>query len=142
MRAAKFRGKRANGEWVFGNLLTGVTDNGVRVSFIAPKLPFVAEAYDLWGATMYRVEPNSVGQFTGLVNKAGREIYEGDILKMANCDFRGEVRWHKNGYFYINEYYPNVIDDDYSPLGNMLRYDMDVIGNVFDNPELMKGGQK
>lgn len=139
MRKIKFRGKRHyDGEWVYGYPLIADSEKYKSVNIVT-----LHEAYpDTLAKVTTSVEFNTLGQFTGLANRSGKEIYEGDILKMGNCDFRGVVQWHKNGYFYINEYYPKVIDDDYSPLGNMLRYDMDVIGNVFDNPELMKGGQK
>ena len=137
MRTIKFRGKtELTGEWVYGFFSMGSS-----VRFEHPKQDErVVPRYLIDDGLLHDVIPETVGQFTGLHDKNGKEIYEGDILKMGNCDFRGVVQWHKNGYFYINEYYPKVIDDDYSPLGNMLRYDMDVIGNVFDNHELMEEG--
>lgn len=135
MMLHKFRGKmlmfdgdkNVPGEWVYGSLLQDPESGHCRI------LPF----NDFWSFESVPVDPSTVGPFTGLKDAAGNEIYKGDILKVSDCDFSGEVRWHSNGYFYINEYYPNVRDDDYSPLGQMLRhYGMEVIGNVYDNPEI------
>lgn len=147
MRVNKFRGKRSDGRWVYGSLISGITDKSVEVSFIAPGLPCVAEAYDIWGAKMYRVDPKSVGQFTGLHDKHGHEIYEDDIIRSTRNGFGGVVKWHKRGYFYIRE---DIFEDDpdyngdYANLGYMLENHpyFEVVGNISDNaPERLKGGE-
>lgn len=133
MRAIKFRGKDVKtGEWVYGDLHT-LCDK--------PHIHTEPTTYPFAGKRSF-IDPDTIGQFTGLHDKNGKEVYEGDILKMSNCNFRGVVQWHNDGYFYINEYYPSVKVDDFSPIGRMLRYDMVVIDNIHDNPALIeKGGQ-
>lgn len=124
MKKPRFRAKRAKyGYWVYGSLIT--CEDGQAV--------IVDKAQHPWMKTYVEVNPKTIGQFTGLYDEQGNGIYEGDIIKMSNCSFNGVVQWNDKGYFYINEYYPEVKDFNFSPLGNMLAYKMVVIGNIYEN---------
>lgn len=128
MRTIKFRGKRlANGEWCHGSLL--IWANGECT---------ILEKSDSSNAVWKReVDPDTVGQFTGLTDAKGKEVYEGDILFMG-CD-NGENIYNevgiKDGCFgYIGEVTGELI-----PFCN---HDVTEIiaGNIHDNPGLLKGG--
>lgn len=146
MREIKFRGKNLNTkEWVYGDLLQwndGETAIGVHGQFIDDGYHF-NENYD---KTPY-VDETTVGQYTGLKDKNGKEIYEGDIISvngkypkliryidewasycLANltdldCDLKTRY-WHQVSPCWWTDY----------------KREIKVIGNVYDNPELLKGG--
>ena len=128
MRTIKFRGRFIYGkEWFQGDLEYKRADN------IA-----VIHTYDKDGYYIrkYHVDPDTIGQFTSLYDCDGKEIFEGDIL-----DFNGikvEVRFVRGVFaFLANGDLDNELCGD-------CRTDMfaKVIGNIHDNPELLKGGKK
>lgn len=131
-----FRGKIIdNGEWAYGSLVVeedkyyialNINDNIKR------------DDYDVY---MLEVIPKTVGQYTGLHDKNGKAIYEGNIVKV-NDEIIAEVIWENDylGYFlYANE--ENSIDSFEN--GEQPLYDywgsIEVIGNIYDNPELLGG---
>lgn len=134
MRLVKFRGKPIQmtlpsgeellGDFVVGNLITH-KDGVCRIL-----VPIDG------GFENYKVSPSTVSQFTSLYDVSGKEIYEGDIL-----DFNGlkiEVRFVRGVFALLcNGDLDNELCGD-------CRTDMfaKVIGNIHDNPELLKGGEK
>ena len=140
----KFRGKRVdNGEWVYGYLIElgryestdkkryGITDKAIPIGFDGV-------AYNI---KINEVIPETVGQFTGLLDKNGREIYEGDILVCQKwiggnwidyCIERGYVEM-KLGAFGLHRK-----QGYYRPFKDWLEdYEFEVIGNIHDNKELL-----
>lgn len=124
-----FRGKRIdNGEWIEGNLLA---PNYICNDWcISPILRPVAIPAD----------PDTVGECTGLKDKNGKLIFEGDIVR---C---GTGRICKVTFFTS----PGVSGFDLVAIGGfdkpsphnwVLFTDTEIIGNVVDNPELLKGGE-
>ena len=132
-REIKFRGKsKNNGKWLYGNLQV-------------PGRPGV-ECF-MWDEELYQraVYPETVGQYTGLKDSAGKEIYEGDILRLtgSTSNLTAEVVYNEEETAFCLKLIDSKAIGTRS-LGNWLSlgYECAIIGNAHDNPELMKGGKK
>lgn len=150
MREIKFRGKNLNTkEWVYGDLLQwndGETAIGVHGQFIDDGYHF-NENYD---KTPY-VDETTVGQYTGLKDKNGKEIYEGDLIKAPSGRIYAVIfsTWkyeEKREFLKVIDLYEHtgwcISLDGVNPC-ELLDFEVcqgSVIGNVYDNPELLKGG--
>lgn len=144
-REILFRGKRTdNGEWVEGSLLIDyisgqyfihTNGNSVNKSNKIGKegcLKFLA----------FEVDPETVGQYTGLTDKNGRKIFEGDIIRYTD-KLIGRAKVDQVKY---NETHASFCKLHKSKMGLqyllLCEYDAnrcEVIGNIFDNPELLEG---
>ena len=131
MREIKFQGKRVdNGEWVYGVPVIGIT-SGVLMVWIE------SEAKRGRGELSIRdvvkqaeVIPETVGQDTGLKDRNGVEIYEGDVIQ----EFAGE---HAQGVWEFSNV--SVVEDlRWMPESLGFADCTYIIGNIHENPELMK----
>lgn len=132
-REIKFRGKLLkNGEWCYGSLL--IWEDGE--CYILEKSD---SSYAVWKR---EIAPDTVGQFTGLHDANGKEIYEGDVIIEDKDPTILEIVF-RDGIFFAA--IGNTRGEN--PFMNCaLRVILDrrktyIIGNIYDNPELLKGGQ-
>lgn len=161
-RIHKYSGKRLdNGEWVYGSLIMGTATNeknkeGFPVAFIVPSLPCASEPGDLWTARMYRVDPASIGEFTGCLDKHGHEVYEGDLVDAWSAGSHvtnGLVRFGSTDFFILlnGENGPHGrwnLCPSYGPIGRWnlaqnkhkgIDEHLEVVGNVIDNEDMVAG---
>lgn len=130
MRTIKFRAMKNNGKWVIGNYVhhfISYFDTIERHSIFLSN-----SENENGGHWVEDIITKTIGQFTGLYDKDGKEIYEGDIL-----DFNGltvEVRFVRGVFVFLVN---GDLDDE---LCGDCRTDLyaKVIGNIHDNPELLK----
>ena len=139
-----YRGKRKdNGEWVEGGYIPLDVDSGytyiIEPCNYASSLPVL----DLIKLHSILVIPKTIGQFTGLTDKNGVRIFEGDIVRYAERRLGGEdvsvafpVTFDEGGFcahhYFLNNWLRNGLG------GNTKLEDIEVIGNIHDNPELLQ----
>lgn len=146
-RIVKFRGKRIDtGEWVYGSyhphkevMLCIASKEQVESNL---KALIIQDGMSDWNLTVpintHEVIPKSVGEFTGLKDKNGKEIYEGDICQYYDKKYY-IIEWALNigGMWLLS-----TIKYDNGPHGmgfeETEQYELEVIGNIFENPELLK----
>lgn len=130
MRPIKFRGKsKLNGEWHYGNLFVSDTRGRTHISTPARGCLSIA--------------PDTVGQFTGLYDKNGQEIYEGDIITLKGL-YPRVVLWDKmmwalmpTDYYQDNIFWVMNLQHPGVDWWEEYTSEFEVIGNIHDNPELI-----
>jgi hypothetical protein len=123
MRVIKFRGYRKDIGWKYGYYYIQKGNHYIRP---------IDEEY-----ISYKVDPESVGEFTGLLDKNSKEIYEGDIVD--NAWGRGQIIFEGGGF---NIYLGTARNLPDGSLRNYIdfpdiRAEMEVIGTIYENPELL-----
>lgn len=135
MRTIKFRGYlKRNKKWMYGDL-----------AHVQGEPCISEDVSDANKKTIgWNTDPDSIGQFTGVLDKNGAEIYEGDIIR--SCDSTGEPLLHQ--IYYLDSearFATKLIGYDELNGGKLTQRWVDeigfeIVGNIFDNPELLKYG--
>ena len=127
MRVIKFRGKKlSNGDWIYGSLVSSKD--------IDPAIYFQTGNGAVKTMDWVYVKGDTVGQFTSLYDKNGKEIYEGDILKVQGTDEKIEVRFVRGVFAFL---WNGDLDEE-APINTPTQEWAEVIGNIHDNPKLLK----
>ena len=124
-REILFRGKRAdNGEWVEGYLIHDEVCN--------THIPYIGYLFGgrYIDVDVAEVNPSTVGQYTGLKDKNGTRIFEGDVVR----NFLG-THWVD---FCAGTYVTHLIEAQYMNYLSAIANECEVIGNIHDNPELLE----
>lgn len=136
MRIIKFRGKGIEtGEWVYGHFFQRF---GHYPSIVEPR-PYNTKVMYFEVA----VRDETVGQFTGLYDKNGEDIYEGDIIGCHNPDIKHLIFYNEKQGRFMAALNGDIENDFVGVCGlDDIRWiaSKEVIGNIYDNPELLKGG--
>ena len=112
-------GDKVPGHWVYGGIFQGTGDYSV--------------IYDINGK--YAVYSDTVGQYTGLKDKYGERIFEGDILLLDGEDGYFKLEFDEDTARFVM-----IGDSVQVDFDNFWSYEVEVIGNIHDNPELLKEG--
>lgn len=158
MREYLFRGKRLdNGEWAYGNFVTDATEQVQRENNVEDLI--LADGFirryepEQRKIVMHEVDRSTVGQYTGLHDKNGWKIFEGDIVDVAyNIEYVGVAK-HRMGLFkvifykgcFMKKAIPNPQMSFYENSERAAMYhfipsdETEIVGNIYDNPELLGG---
>lgn len=133
-----YRGKRIdNGEWMEGHLITDEKDD---LKYFIGYVLGTDEDGSPHDLDAVQVDPSTICQCTGLKDKNGKLIFENDIMEAhIDEDFpedvsRFKVQWNGKGWI---ENHPDGVDREY--LDDFDTEHFKVVGNIFDNPELLEG---
>ena len=143
-RKIKFRGKEIDtGKWVYGGLFKEPAppqcfEKNLEDKYwiVYPDPRYMPDWNLPYKMVRTDVDKETIGQYTGLKDRNGKEIYEGDIVYIMPEDERGIIRWDNETARYV-VIYDNIISD----FDNWYGKDLEVIGNEFDNPELLEEGE-
>lgn len=123
MREILFRGKFGN-EWEYGFLS------------IEPKGLVIKEPYKNESSNVWHIDADTVGQYTGLTDKNGTKIFEGDIVKYGDT-VHNVVFEQRNGTAYFGLVYSTLETLSFGYYQDLKQ--IEVIGNIYDNPNLVRG---
>jgi len=150
MREIKFRGKRLdNGEWIYGDLITDGVDFQIHCK--DQRCRFNKDDCKQTLLKSYKVNPKTVGQYTGLKDKNGKEIYEEDIVTRKGFypffdvdsdryNYLAIIEWVFCGFQYVlkcvNPEKRGISDGINEPIEDAENFE--VIGNIYENQKLLE----
>ena len=149
MREILFKAKRKdNGEWVDGYLFDNGFDGEEKKYFIGGLIiekynGTACDEWDITGIDFYEIDPETICQFTGFYDKNGNRIWDNDIVN-TNSNLRAQIKFglYSNSFStrkYNQGFYMDFMDNEYyrHELGYWAGKSV-VIGNIFDNKELLQ----
>lgn len=142
MREILFRAKRTDtGEWVEGYYFCMVHDDGRHVHhFIMPLGTDLSLGTPI-EKIQVEVNPDTICQYTGLTDKNGNKIWENDVIRYFNVPGTKRTTWiveYSYGGFRVSDNNPDMDERLYID-NDSIEWDVcEVIGNIFDNPELLE----
>ena len=131
MRTIKFRAKDFDGVWHYGSLVYSDKIDAV--------IYFQTGKGSVKSMDWVYVNQETIGQFTGLKDENGNEIYEGDILKWNNGRLYVVKFWRGMFYASVEECNEGILGG--FPLHRLTEYEdekCEIVGNIYDNPEMKK----
>ncbi|EPS8735746.1 YopX family protein [Listeria monocytogenes] len=145
MREIEFRGNRIdNGEWIYGNLMQ-FEDSATFIFADERKGASTLTYAHFIINNMHAIDEKTVGQYTGLKDKNGKKIFEGDIVAFSEDDFHvfnSQVEYFSEvGYPAFDIKVPSTYYFDsnvFSEVSMSGLYEIEVIGNIHENPELLE----
>ncbi|ECO9355395.1 hypothetical protein FX161_01355 [Listeria monocytogenes] len=126
MRGIEFRGKIVGAEgFVYGKLLAPLASGNAYIAYDVNEVrSFV------YISRSEKVDPETVGQYTGLKDKYGKKIFEGDICWEEHNECYGVVKFEEGKFLYVWE---NIAEDLWEVAASI-----EIYGNIHENPELLE----